>query len=241
MHPSAIWYPAPSANSVSALTELSGLTLPSPPPEGALVYVGGAVNEYYRFVQFSVLPVNGTTVLTTILGGNTRWLKTTLVSGGAMGPAGGDLSGNYPNPTVVGTSSPTFAISSEDITYSGGASLPGSLTVREYVDTTDATPTTLGTGVSPAIGQAMRVISEVVSTDGTDGAWFLTRGVWLRTGAMTYVAISSPVIVDSSSTAGAATWTAAIAPSGAVINTTVTGEVGKNITWSLIRETVETT
>ena len=87
MNPSAIWYPAPSAKSVSTLSDLAGLTLPSPPPEGALVYVGGAVNEYFRFSENSGAPINGTTVIQTMIGGASRWLKTSIVAGGGGGGA----------------------------------------------------------------------------------------------------------------------------------------------------------
>lgn len=77
MSASAVWNPTPSAYSVSDLTYLSGLTLPSPLPEGWLVYVE-SVDEYYRYaINYPIAPDGVNVISSESVSG--VWVKTSII------------------------------------------------------------------------------------------------------------------------------------------------------------------
>jgi len=163
------------------------------------------------------------------------------------GPATGDLSGNYPAPIVKQSSfSSGFTIFGPEIQFiegldgSGGA-LPNVDTLRTGIQTTDATANQVLNSVSTSSGQMIRVLSEIhaVRTDTPgDAAWFLIKGVWYNNGGVLSV-VRTPATQDSGSTSGAGTWTAQLAVSGTSIETQVTGQAGKTIHWTVVREWIE--
>ena len=133
-----------------------------------------------------------------------------------------------------------------EILFGGGLDavllpLPSTNAFRDGIQTFDATPGQVLNSVTPANGQQVRVLSEVmaVRTDVVgDAAWFLLRGVWLRNGG-SLVVVKAPSMVDSGSTAGASTWTAVLAASDASVQTQVMGQAGKTVHWSVVREWIE--
>jgi len=84
MSATEIWNGFPSVSGVADLATLGGITIGSPPPVGALVYVQ-SVNEFFRFMFPLTTVPDGVNVLDTHLGGDTRWVKTGIVSGVAPG------------------------------------------------------------------------------------------------------------------------------------------------------------
>jgi hypothetical protein len=169
---------------------------------------------------------------------------------GATGPAGpanlaGDLAGSTLTQTVVrfsGTGG-VAPITAPEIFFSGGVDgngdpLPATDALRGAIRTTDATANQILSTVTPADGQQIRVISEVMAVRkdvAGQAAWFLLRGVWLRVGGSLTV-VKAPEILASGATAGATTWAAQLAAVGTAVQTQVTGEAGKTIHWNLVRE-----
>jgi hypothetical protein len=147
--------------------------------------------------------------------------------------------------TITGVSN-LVTILSPEIMSAGGVdanslALPKTDTLRTGFRTTDGTANQVATSTIPPDGYMIRVLSEVhaVRTDvAGDAAWFLLKAVFLRTGGTLNV-VFAPTIISTGSTAGASTWTAALAASGTAVQTQVTGQTGKTIHWTIVREYVE--
>ncbi len=139
-----------------------------------------------------------------------------------------------------------FTLAQTTIAWIGGSGAsgglrPGSNTVRNCVQTTNATITTLGTPITVTTGRLIRVISEVIArrTDvAGDAAWFVVRAVYLESGGA-LTAVKAPEVVDSSKTAGASAWLCVLDASGVTVRTRVTGEAAKTIKWSVVHEAIE--
>lgn len=126
---------------------------------------------------------------------------------------------------------------------SDGYALPFTHQVRDGYVTTNATTTTATTYSVLVDGDLVefetKVVAKRLDVIG-DAAIFILRGAWLRQGSSLTV-VDDFEIVKRSSTPGAGAWTAALdITSGTSIRVQVTGESGKVIHWSLVRETLET-
>jgi len=167
-------------------------------------------------------------------------------SGPPSGLAGGDLYGTYQNHIVNQSMSSFFLIGGSEIRFTGGVDdyllpLPATNSLRDGYQTTDGTANQIMNTVTPPDGYMIRVVSEIsaIRTDvAGDAAWFLVKGVWLRSGG-SLIAIKAPEVIDTGATAGASTWAATLAAVGSAVQTQVTGQAGKTIHWSTVREWVE--
>lgn len=122
-----------------------------------------------------------------------------------------------------------------------GGTRPSTNALRDGYQTTNGSANQVMSTVTPSSGQQIRVLSEVMATRTDvlgDAAWFLLKAVYLRNGG-SLVVVKAPSIVDTGSTAGASTWTAQLAANGTAIETQITGQAGKIIHWSIVREFVE--
>jgi len=149
-------------------------------------------------------------------------------------------------PQNVGPPASTFnspEVAFRDGFDSGGGVLPASSSLRNATTTTDANTSVLNS-VSPVSGQMVRIVSEVsaVRTDTPgDVAWFLLKGVWWYDG-VTLNVVRPPSVVDQAFFGSSTTWTAVLADNGSgAIETQITGEAGKTIHWSIVREWIEST
>jgi len=163
-----------------------------------------------------------------------------------VGPAGGDLTGSYPDPIAQQSSSTIFQFLGNEIKFTGGVdsqgrALPTTDSYRAGLQTTSNTSNQVLATITPNDGQIIRVIAEVmaVRTDVPgDAAWFLLNGVWLRSGS-SLVAVKAPYIIDSGLTAGASAWTAQAAANGTAVEIQITGASAQTIHWSVVREWIE--
>lgn len=140
-----------------------------------------------------------------------------------------------------------FVFTQNTIRWFGGSGASGGLrpktdTVRDCVQTTNNTETTLGTPYTVPAGKIVRITSEVLAdrtdVDG-DAAWFVVRAVYKEV-ASALVEVSAPEVLSGpGDIAGAAAWTCVIDDSGVTARTRVKGENGKTIKWSLVSECIE--
>lgn len=222
--------------------------VPAPGPSAVINFAGDLAGNP---ITQTVIGIQGRPILTTaptsgqtLVWGGSSWAPGTI-TGGASGPAGGDLTGTYPNPIVKQSSHPSFTIFGSEFAFTGGLApqgfdLPATDALRVGTITTTNKKTTINS-VPVYNRQLIRVMSEIGATRTDipgDAAWFLLRGVWLRE-QNSIITVKPSTVVDSASTPGASSWAAELTPSGTNITTQVTGESGKTIQWSVIREWME--
>lgn len=121
----------------------------------------------------------------------------------------------------------------------------GANTKLAQVDTTDDTPTSLGTAYAPADGEMFRIVREIMAkrTDDADGARFILEGCWIRDGGSLVAVQTATVLIgeptDSTHrTAGAAAYLADFDISGTTVGTEVIGTDTHDVTWQLLDEKV---
>jgi hypothetical protein len=167
---------------------------------------------------------------------------------GPVGPAAffdGDLASTPTGAIVqrISGAAGVIPITPPEIFFSGGLDgngdpLPSTDALRAAIRTTDATANQVLSTVTPADGQQIRVISEVMAVRKDvvgQAAWFLLRAVYLRVGGSLTV-VKAPEVLATGATTGASTWAAQLAAVGTAIQTQVTGEAGKTVHWNIVRE-----
>jgi hypothetical protein len=178
-----------------------------------------------------------------IVWNGTAWAPGT-VAGGVTGPAGGDLTGTYPDPIVKQSTYSSFTVFGPEISFKSGTApegFPLPAVKEERIGTT--TPdNALGrylTTIPTQDGYLIRVTAEVSGTDNQgNAAWFLLKGVWIRTGN-SLIALKEPNVDDQSSTPGASTWASSLVVSGTDILVQVVGGSGITVQWSLLKQQLE--
>lgn len=74
-----------------------------------------------------------------------------------------------------------------------------------------------------------------------DGAEFQLKGVWFRANGGAPVVVKVPTVVDSNPNANGAAWTAVLLLLGNAVEIVVTGDNGKDVSWTTTRITYEAT
>lgn len=147
--------------------------------------------------------------------------------------------------TITGASGVATITATEIVsqggTYAGSNALAKTDTGRFGIKTSDGTANQVLSSITPPDGYVIRVLSEVFAVNidlSGASAWFLLKAVYVRTGGSLNVLVS-PAVVDTGFNGSAGSWTAVLAANGTAVETQVTGEAGKIIRWTVIRESIE--
>lgn len=168
-----------------------------------------------------------------------------VTASGASAVAFGQSSvANGANATALGSTGTTRTTANAIVIGAAGSFSLGARQVRILPlagATTSATPTEITTDgatgtttnriILPNFG-IFHVSLKLVATDLTDGASWQIEGLVLNVTGTTAAFIGTPTVTSLFASAGAATWTAALAISGLACLVNVTGQAAKNIKWT---------
>lgn len=240
---------ATTANLAAAGGLLEGIFLTATAPlNTAAIQVAGPINHAVTGLGAGAATTVGLSATGVITRGATPAIGTCnqygdvvlaapVAAGGFV--AGGDLTGTGSSQQVVAATGAagTLPVSCATVSNTSAAKVQFRTDIGATVQTTNNTQTTIySKAISfPDGGGNMEFI--VSATDGTDSAvWKVSAFFNEAVATVAFIGATPTDDTTTNSSAGAATWKNKVDLSGNTVRCRGTGEVGKNITWSVVAQ-----